>query len=254
LVGLSGGVDSALVAALAVDALGPEAVWGVGMPSRFSSEHSLADARQLAENLGIRFEVLPIEPIFSAFLSTLDPVFRGTAFGVAEENIQARIRGNLLMALSNKFNSLVLTTGNKSELAVGYCTLYGDMSGGLAVISDLLKTRVYELVRFINRERERIPERSIMKPPSAELRPGQLDTYSLPSYDLLDPIVKAYVEEGLHTNEIIDRGQDPELTRRIVRMIDRNEYKRQQAPLGLKVTGKAFGSGRRMPIARGDWS
>lgn len=254
LIGLSGGIDSALTAALAVDALGPEAVTGVAMPSEFSSEHSVTDAKKLAENLGIRFHVLPIKPIYEEFIQTLDPMFKGTGFNVAEENIQARTRGTLLMALSNKFDWLVLTTGNKSELAVGYCTLYGDMSGGLAVISDLLKTRVYALSRWMNRDGEKIPVDTIEKPPSAELRPGQLDSDSLPPYDVLDPIVEAYVEKHLHAREIIEAGGDPEIVSRIVRMIDRNEYKRQQAAPGIKITTKAFGIGRRMPIARGDWA
>jgi NAD+ synthase (glutamine-hydrolysing) len=224
------------------------------MPSEFSSEHSVADARALAENLGIEFHVLPIARVYERFLETLDPLFRGTAFGVAEENIQARVRGNLLMAISNKFGWMVLTTGNKSELAVGYCTLYGDMSGGLAVISDLLKTRVYALSRWVNRNGERIPAATIEKPPSAELRPGQLDSDSLPPYEVLDPIVEAYVERHLHTRDIIAEGGDPETVQRIVRMIDLNEYKRQQAAPGLKITSRAFGVGRRMPIARGDWA
>jgi NAD+ synthase (glutamine-hydrolysing) len=237
-----------------VAALGAEAVTGIAMPSEFSSEHSVADARALAENLGIEFHVLPIARVYERFLETLDPLFRGTAFGVAEENIQARVRGNLLMAISNKFGWIVLTTGNKSELAVGYCTLYGDMSGGLAVISDLLKTRVYALSRWVNRDGERIPASTIEKPPSAELRPGQLDSDSLPPYEILDPIVEAYVERHLHTRDIIAEGGDEETVQRIVRMIDLNEYKRQQAAPGLKITSRAFGVGRRMPIARGDWA
>ncbi len=252
LIGLSGGIDSALTAALAADALGPEAVVGVSMPSQFSSDHSLGDAEALAKNLGIEYKSLPIQPIFDRFMETLSPVFAGTPFGLAEENLQARIRGNLLMSLSNKFGWLVLTTGNKSELAMGYCTLYGDMSGGLAVISDVFKTRVYSLSRWVNRERERIPKSSIEKPPSAELRPNQLDTDSLPPYEILDPIIEAYVERHLDANQIATMGNDPDLVKRIIRSIERNEYKRQQAPLGLKVTGKAFGPGRRMPIARGD--
>lgn len=254
LIGLSGGIDSALTAAIAVDALGPEAVTGVAMPSEFSSDHSIADAKQLAENLGIDFHTLPIKSIYESFLETLDPLFKGTEFNVAEENIQARTRGTLLMALSNKFDWLVLTTGNKSELAVGYCTLYGDMSGGLAVISDLLKTRVFALSRWINRNGERIPANTIDKPPSAELRPGQFDSDSLPPYDILDSIIEAYVERHLHTREIVAAGGDPEIVHRIVRMIDLNEYKRQQAAPGLKISTKAFGIGRRMPIARGDWA
>lgn len=253
LIALSGGIDSALTAAIAVDALGREAVTGVALPSAFSSEHSVADAEALARHLGIRFHRLPIGPIYDQFLATLEPLFKGLPFNVAEENIQARVRGNLIMAISNKFDWLVLTTGNKSELAVGYCTLYGDMSGGLAVISDLLKTRVYALSRWVNRNGERIPQHTIDKPPSAELRPGQLDSDSLPPYEKLDPIIEAYVERHLHTREIIAEGHDAATVERIVRMIDRNEYKRQQAAPGLKVTSKAFGIGRRMPIARGDW-
>lgn len=253
LIGLSGGIDSALTAALAVDALGAEFVTGVAMPSEFSSSHSVDDAHALAKNFGIQFHVVAIKDVYDIFIRELKPIFKDLPFGLAEENLQARIRGNILMTISNKFGWLVLTTGNKSELATGYCTLYGDMSGGLAVLSDLVKTRVYELARWINRNGERIPANSIEKPPSAELRPGQLDSDSLPPYDILDPIVQAYVEERLHMNEIIARGNDPDLVRRVIRMIDRNEYKRQQMPVGLKVTGKAFGSGRRMPIARGEW-
>lgn len=253
LIGLSGGVDSALTAALAVDALGADAVTGVAMPSEFSSKHSIEDAEELAALLGIQLHTVSINEIYDTFNLALRPIFDERPFGLAEENLQARIRGNILMTISNKFGWLVLTTGNKSELATGYCTLYGDMSGGLAVLSDLVKTRVYELARWINRNGERIPRRSIEKPPSAELRPNQLDTDTLPPYDALDPIVSAYIEEQLHIKEIIARGHDPELVRRVIRMIDRNEYKRQQMPIGLKVTGKAFGSGRRMPIARGEW-
>ena len=251
LVGLSGGVDSAVTATIAADALGPEAVTGVAMPSQFSSGHSVEDAERLAASLGIELHVLGISPLYEAYLKTLEPLFEGTDFGVAEENIQARIRGNLLMGLSNKFGWLVLATGNKSEFATGYCTLYGDMSGGLAVLSDVSKTLVYRLARWVNRESDRIPVRIIEKPPSAELRPDQLDSDSLPPYDELDPIIEAYVEERLGSEEIVARGGDEQTVRRVVRMIDRNEYKRKQAPLGLKITGKAFGSGRRMPIARG---
>lgn len=253
LLGLSGGIDSALTAAIAADALGPESVVGVSMPSQFSSQHSRDDARILAENLGIEYHSFAIEPVFERFIQTLDPIFQGTKFGLAEENLQARIRGNLLMTLSNKFGWMVMTTGNKSELAMGYCTLYGDMSGGLAVLSDVFKTRVYELSHWVNRKRERIPASSITKPPSAELRPNQLDTDSLPPYEELDPIIEGYVEQHLSSQEIISRGHEEALVRRIIRAIDRNEYKRQQAPVGLKVTGKAFGQGRRMPIARGEW-
>jgi NAD+ synthase (glutamine-hydrolysing) len=238
-VALSGGIDSALTATLAVDALGAGAVTGVAMPSAFSSSHSLEDAEALARNLGMKLHRLPIGPIYDAALAALEPLFEGTEFGVAEENLQARARGNLLMALSNKFGWLALTTGNKSELAVGYCTLYGDMSGGLAVLADVLKTRVYRIARWINRDGERIPRRSIEKAPSAELRPDQFDTDSLPPYEKLDPIIEAYVEKRLSTHEIIEMGVEPELARRIVRAIDRNEYKRRQAPVGLRITGKA---------------
>ncbi len=253
LIGLSGGIDSALTAVLAADALGAENVVGVAMPSRFSSSHSLDDARALARNLKIELREIEIEPLVEAYTAQLAPHFAGTAAGVAEENIQSRVRGNLLMALSNKFGWLVLSTGNKSELATGYCTLYGDMSGGLAVLADVLKTEVYALSNWINRERERIPTSSITKPPSAELREGQKDSDSLPLYDVLDPIIAAYVEEQVAAEAIIARGFDEALVRRVLGMIDRAEYKRQQAPPGLKITQKAFGSGRRMPIARGEW-
>ncbi len=252
-IGLSGGIDSALTAVIAADALGPENVCGVAMPSQFSSEHSRTDAKQLAKNLGIEFHLLPIQSVFESALKSLNEIFKGAPFGLAEENLQARIRGNFLMTISNKFGWLVLTTGNKSELATGYCTLYGDMSGGLAVLSDVLKTRVYSLSRWVNREKERIPKNSIEKPPSAELRPNQLDTDSLPPYDLLDPIIADYVEQRVSLQEIVARRGNKELVQRVVRMIDRNEYKRQQMPTGLKVTGKAFGYGRHMPIARGSW-
>ena len=251
LIGLSGGIDSALTAVLAADALGPENVVGISMPSQFSSGHSKDDARELAENLGIAFHTIAIEPIYRSFLGQLEPLFAGTQFGLAEENIQARTRGNLLMAISNKFGYLVLSTGNKSEMAVGYCTLYGDMSGGLSVLADVLKTRVFSISRWINRNKERIPRSTIEKPPSAELRPDQKDSDSLPEYDVLDPIIQAYIEEMIGPDEIIARGHAGETVRRVIRMIDRAEYKRQQAALCLKVSGKAFGSGRRMPIARG---
>lgn len=251
LVGLSGGIDSAVVACIAVAAVGKENVTGVGMPSQFSSEGSVNDARQLSENLGIKFHVLPITPIFDAFKSTLRDVFAGRPEGVAEENIQARIRGNLLMAISNKFGSLLLSTGNKSELAVGYCTLYGDMAGGLAIISDVPKTMVYELAALINRERELVPHATIEKPPSAELRPDQKDTDSLPPYDVLDRILKAYVED-VHTPEQIadEYGFPIDLVRSIAIMVDRNEYKRKQAAPGLKITSRAFGFGRPFPLAQ----
>ena len=255
LVGLSGGVDSALVAAIAVKALGPKNVLGIGMPSEFSSAGSIDDARALADNLGIQFELVPIQDVFQHYQSTLEPLFAGTPFGVAEENLQSRIRGALLMALSNKFGALVLTTGNKSEMSTGYCTLYGDMVGALAVIGDVFKTRVYGLARFANREREIIPHNTIAKPPSAELRPDQRDTDSLPPYDVLDPILEAYVERYCSAEQILSeqtgagKGVDLNLIRRVLSLVERSEYKRQQAAPVLKVTQKSFGTGRRFPIA-----
>jgi len=250
IVGLSGGIDSALTAAIAVDAISAENVIGVGMPSEYSSEGSVTDARDLAKNLGIRFEVLPIRDIFSAFKSTLHPVFRDMPEDVTEENIQSRIRGSLLMALSNKFGALVLSTGNKSELGVGYCTLYGDMAGGLAVINDVPKTLVYRLSRYVNSRKPVIPQSSIEKPPSAELRPDQKDTDSLPPYEVLDAILEDYVEQS-HSAEDIARqhGFDLPLVKSVIRMVERNEYKRQQAAPGIKISPKAFGYGRRFPIA-----
>lgn len=252
LVGLSGGIDSSLVASIAVSAVGRENVTGVAMPGPFSSPESLEDARALARNLGIRFEVVPISGLYECFLEALRPLFAGAPADVTEENLQARIRAVILMALSNKWGSIVLTTGNKSELAVGYCTLYGDMSGGLAVISDVPKTLVYELARVANRRHGNvIPERVFTKPPSAELRPNQRDTDSLPPYDVLDPVLRAYVEDALPAREIAERLALPlDFVRGIVNKVDRNEYKRQQAAPGLKVTTKAFGSGRRFPIAQ----
>ena len=247
-VGLSGGIDSALTATIAVDALGPDAVWGVTMPSRYSSTGSVEDSRKLADNLGIIFRELPIEPPFEAFLGVLGEVFDGTEAGVAEENIQARIRGVLLMALSNKFGGMVVATGNKSEMAVGYATLYGDMAGGFAVLKDVFKTRVYQLAEWRNREGEVIPRAIIDKPPSAELRPDQLDSDSLPPYDLLDQILERYIERDETVNTIVKAGLDRELVSRIARMVDRNEYKRRQAAPGVKVTTKALGRDRRLPI------
>jgi NAD+ synthase (glutamine-hydrolysing) len=250
LIGLSGGIDSALVAAIAVDALGKENVIGVGMPSPYSSQGSIDDSRALASNLGIVYETIQIDGIFREFTSALAPLFAGRAPDVTEENIQSRIRGTLLMALSNKLGALVLTTGNKSEMAVGYCTLYGDMVGALAVIGDLVKTRVYALSRYVNREREVIPRAILEKPPSAELRPGQLDTDSLPPYDVLDPLVEAYVERYTPMQVIADQqGLDLRLVQKIVKLIEHSEYKRQQAAPVLKVTAKSFGNGRRFPIA-----
>jgi len=250
LVGLSGGIDSALVATIASDALGAENVRGVGMPGPYSSEGSIRDAEALARNLGIPFSLIPIGGLYQAFRDTLAPMFAGLPEDVTEENIQARIRGNILMSLSNKSGALVLSTGNKSELAVGYCTLYGDMAGGLAVIADVPKTMVYELARFVNRERQRIPEATLTKAPSAELRPNQTDQDCLPPYEILDAILRAYIEEHLCAEQITSRfGFDAALVRQIVRMVNRAEYKRQQAAPVLKVTAKAFGIGRRYPIA-----
>jgi NAD+ synthase/NAD+ synthase (glutamine-hydrolysing) len=250
IIGLSGGIDSALTAAIAVEAIGKGNVVGVGMPGPYSSPGSIDDARTLAANLGIRFEILPIGEIFDDYRKVVRGVFAGRAEDVAEENIQARIRGSLLMALSNKFRALVLSTGNKSELGVGYCTLYGDMAGGLAVISDVPKTMVYRLSRYVNSLKPVIPEATLEKPPSAELRPGQMDSDSLPPYDVLDAILEDYVELSHSVEEIArDHGFDAELVRGVVRMIERNEYKRQQAAPGIKISPKAFGYGRRFPIA-----
>jgi len=250
LLGLSGGIDSALVAAIAVDALGAENVLAVGMPSQYSSTGSVEDSRRLAANLGIRFEILPIAGLYQEFSHTLEDLFAGTKPDLTEENLQSRIRGTLLMALSNKFSSLVLTTGNKSEMAVGYCTLYGDMVGALAVIGDLVKTRVYALSRWVNRTREIIPEAILTKAPSAELRPDQKDTDSLPPYEILDPILEAYVERYETTAQITATyGFPASVVEQVVRLVERTEYKRQQAAPVLKVTAKSFGSGRRFPIA-----
>lgn len=252
LLGLSGGIDSSLTAAIAADAVGPENVVGVGMPGPFSSEGSVNDARALAANLGIRFELAPITPMYGEFLKVLDPLFAGAPRDVTEENLQARLRGVTLMGLSNKWSAIVLTTGNKSELAVGYCTLYGDMCGGLAVISDVPKTLVYSLSRVANkRHPNAIPASVFEKPPSAELRPDQKDTDSLPPYEVLDPILRAYVEESRSPQQISDELRVPvDLVKQIVNLVDRNEYKRQQAAPGIKVTSKAFGIGRRFPIAQ----
>jgi NAD+ synthetase len=240
-----------VVASLAVAALGKENVLGVSMPGPYSSEGSKTDARCLATNLGIEFLTIPIASVFDAYKSVLQPVFGNRPADATEENIQARIRGNYLMALSNKFGSMVLSTGNKSENAVGYCTLYGDMAGGLAVISDVPKLMVYALANHINRERELIPHSTIEKPPSAELRPDQKDTDSLPPYDVLDRILKSYIEDVLSPDEIADRyGFDLKLVRDIAVLVDRNEYKRKQAAPGLKITSRAFGFGRPFPIAQ----
>jgi NAD+ synthase (glutamine-hydrolysing) len=248
--GSSGGIDSALTATLAVDALGPGAVRTVAMPSPYSSAESVQDAEELARRLGVRFDEIRIDDVFKAYLSVLDDVFRGTPEGIAEENLQARIRGNVLMALSNKFGSLVLTTGNKSEMAVGYSTLYGDMAGGFAPIKDVPKTMVYELVRWRNAQSALgpIPDRVLTKPPSAELRPDQKDSDALPPYELLDAVIEGYVERDLSPEDLIAEGLDSEVVWRVVDMIDRAEYKRRQAPPGIKITPKAFGRDRRLPI------
>jgi NAD+ synthase (glutamine-hydrolysing) len=250
-IGLSGGIDSALTAAIAVDALGKQNVTGIAMPSQYSSEHSIKDARELACKLGIRFEVVPIGAVFDGYRKALEPLFAGMHDDVAEENLQSRIRGNILMAFSNKFGELVLTTGNKSELGVGYCTLYGDMVGGLGVISDVPKTMVYSLSRYVNSIRQVIPQSTIDKPPSAELRPGQKDSDTLPPYEVLDNILEDYIEDYRTAEQIAaDRGYQVQLVRDVIRMIERSEYKRQQAAPGLKITPKAFGFGRRFPIAQ----
>ncbi len=252
IVGLSGGIDSALVGTIATEALGAGNVIGVGMPSEYSSQGSIDDARQLAENLGIQWELIPINDIFQQHLKALQPILKTYPPDITEENLQSRIRGALLMALSNKLGALVLTTGNKSEMSTGYCTLYGDMVGALAVIGDVYKTSVYRLARYANRDREIIPENTLIKPPSAELRPGQQDTDSLPPYDVLDPILEAYVERYETAEAIVQASPLPleiDLVRSILRMVERSEYKRQQAAPVLKVTQKSFGVGRRFPIA-----
>ena len=250
ILGLSGGIDSALIAVIAADALGADNVLGVAMPARYSSEGSLTDAEKLARNLKIRYEVLPIEPVFLAVEKQLETVFAGTKPNEAEENIQSRLRGVTLMALSNKFGALVLTTGNKSEMAVGYCTLYGDMNGALAPIADVLKTDVYKISKWVNREREIIPADSISKPPSAELRPGQKDQDSLPPYEILDAILDLYVVNNLSKAEIVARGFDAAVVNDVVNKINFSEYKRRQAAPGLKVSPRAFGMGRRIPVAQ----
>jgi NAD+ synthase (glutamine-hydrolysing) len=249
ILGLSGGIDSAVTCVLAAQALGPENVVGVTMPGPYSSPGSIEDSRRLTGQLGVRLMEIPIAPVFQAYLDVLTPHFENRPADAAEENIQARVRGNLLMALSNKFGYLVLSTGNKSELAVGYCTLYGDMSGGLAVISDVPKTMVYKLARYLNRSGEVIPEATITKPPSAELRPDQTDQDTLPDYDTLDRILYHYVDQGLSPDQIEAQGLDPQVVGWVTRTVIKNEYKRRQAAPGLKVTTKAFGVGRRMPIA-----
>jgi NAD+ synthase (glutamine-hydrolysing) len=247
-IGLSGGIDSALTAVIASDALGPDSVWGVAMPSRFSSAHSIEDARQLADNLGLRFDLLPIDDVFGAFLDALTPVFAGTEFGTSEENLQARTRGAMLMAISNKHGPMVVATGNKSEMAVGYATLYGDMVGGYAVLKDVFKTLVYDLARWRNKYGDVIPQNTIDKAPSAELRPNQKDSDTLPPYEILDEILALYIESDLGVSAIVERGFEPALVARVAAMIDRNEYKRRQAAPGVKITVKAFGKDRRLPI------
>jgi NAD+ synthetase len=251
IVGLSGGIDSSLVAVVAQRALGSQNVMGVSMPSPYTSSMSREDARKLSVNLGIEFSEIPITQIYNTFRETLKPVFEGLREDETEENLQARVRGTLLMALSNKFNAILLSTGNKSETAVGYCTMYGDMNGGLAVISDIPKTMCYRLARYINRNREIIPERVISRPPSAELKPDQKDQDTLPPYEILDGIIDAAVVRNLGFQEIVDLGYDPSTVRDVLKRIALNEYKRRQAPPGLKITTKAFGYGRRYPIASG---
>jgi NAD+ synthetase len=249
-IGLSGGIDSAVTAALAVEALGAEHVTGIAMPSQFSSQGSIDDARDLARNLGIEFHTVEIQPIYAPYESAFNTLFGVEKFDITNENVQARIRGNILMAWSNRTGAMVLSTGNKSELAVGYCTLYGDMAGGLALLGDVYKTMVYRVAEWINREREVIPRSSITKPPSAELRPNQTDQDSLPAYDVLDEILKLYIEEWKEVDDIAAAGYDRELVERILKLVDTNEFKRRQAAPTIRVTNKAFGSGRQMPIAQ----
>jgi NAD+ synthase (glutamine-hydrolysing) len=249
--GLSGGIDSALTATIAADALGGDSVWGIAMPSRFSSEHSIEDARSVARNLGIRFDIVPMDEVYSSFLSILDPMFQGTEFGVAEENLQARARGAILMALSNKFGPMVVATGNKSEMAAGYATLYGDMVGGYSVLKDVFKTLVYQLAVWRNRAGEVIPQSSIDKPPSAELRPGQKDSDTLPPYEVMDRILERHIEQDEGVEEIVAAGFEREVATRLIAMVARNEYKRRQAAPGVKITTKAFGKDRRLPITNG---
>lgn len=248
--GLSGGIDSALVAAIASEALGAENVLGVLMPSPYSSDHSISDAEDLVNNLEINSQKLPIKEAMAAYDTLLEPLFAGTEFGVAEENIQSRIRGNLLMAIANKFGHLLLSTGNKSEMAVGYCTLYGDMNGGLAVIADVPKTRVFELCRWLNRDAEIIPVNIINKPPSAELKPEQKDSDSLPPYEILDDILESIVCQHQSISDIVNAGHDQETVTKVMKLVTRAEFKRRQAPPGIKITDRAFGTGWRMPIAK----
>lgn len=253
ILGLSGGIDSSLVAAIATEALGRENVLGVLMPSPYSSEHSISDAEALVKNLGIQSYTLPIGEIMTAYDHLLEPIFAGTEFGIAEENIQSRIRGNLLMAVANKFGHLLLSTGNKSEMAVGYCTLYGDMNGGLAVIADVPKTRVFSICHWLNRTNEMIPHNVLIKPPSAELKPGQLDQDSLPPYEILDDILERAIHNHQSTTQIVQAGHDLATVNKVMKLVTRAEFKRKQAPPGLKITDRAFGTGWRMPIARATW-
>jgi NAD+ synthase (glutamine-hydrolysing) len=250
ILGLSGGIDSALVAAIAAEALGAENVLGVLMPSPYSSDHSVSDAIDLVGKLGINSQKLEIQEAMTTYDRLLEPMFAGTEFGIAEENIQSRIRGNLLMAIANKFGYLLLSTGNKSEMAVGYCTLYGDMNGGLAVIADVPKTRVFELCRWLNREQEVIPDNIITKPPSAELKPGQKDADSLPPYDVLDDILDRLICQHQSSTAIVASGHDPAIVSKVRGLVSRAEFKRRQAPPGIKITDRAFGTGWRMPIAK----
>lgn len=254
ILGLSGGIDSALVACIAAEALGPEKVMAVTMPSEFSSEGSISDSEKLADNLGIHFHQVPVKKLYDEYLETLEPLFEGTSFGVAEENIQSRVRGVLLMAISNKFGHMLLNTGNKSELATGYCTLYGDMAGGLGIISDVYKTEVYEMARWLNENyygREIIPQNSIDKPPSAELKPGQEDSDTLPDYAVLDAILERYIEKQQSAEEIVRQGFEKKTVKKVIKLVDQAEYKRFQSVPGLKVSTKAFGTGRRWPVVQG---
>lgn len=253
ILGLSGGIDSSLVAAIAAEAVGRENVLGVLMPSPYSSEHSITDAEALVKNLGIQSYTLPIGEIMTAYDSLLESIFAGTEFGIAEENIQSRIRGNLLMAVANKFGHLLLSTGNKSEMAVGYCTLYGDMNGGLAVIADVPKTRVFSICHWLNHTSEIIPHNVLIKPPSAELKPGQVDQDSLPPYEILDDILERAIHNHQSTKQIVQAGHDLATVNKVMKLITRAEFKRKQAPPGLKITDRAFGTGWRMPIARAAW-
>lgn len=246
--GLSGGIDSALVAAIATEVLGKDNVVGILMPSKFSSGHSISDAVDLANNLGIKYHTIPIKEVVDSFDNTMKPLFKNTEFGIAEENIQARARGVILMAFSNKFGHILLNTSNKSEAAVGYSTLYGDMNGGLSILGDVYKTEVFELSKYINRNSEIIPYNSITKPPSAELRPDQKDSDSLPDYDILDEILKRYIEKKESWKTIVEAGYDQETVKKTILMVNRNEYKRFQSPPILRVSKKAFGLGRRMPL------